>query len=122
MRRRVSSECVRVFGRALTAGLFMVASALGASAQTTLTISDPSQVVFATLRSGSYKDTNIPNPLETRSADSASDYLRRAMLKFDTQSTIPQGTSISSAFLTVTVKQGSPAASRRIAAYQVTTS
>ena len=44
------------------------------------------------------------------------------MLKFDTQNTIPQGSAVTSALLTVTVKTGSEDASRRIGAYQVTTS
>jgi endonuclease/exonuclease/phosphatase family metal-dependent hydrolase len=103
------------------AGIFLAASAIAASAQTTVSISDTSQVVFATLRAGSYANTNIA-ALETRAADSGSDYLRRAMLKFDTENGIPAGANVTSATLTVTVKQSSDDATRRIAAYQVTNS
>jgi endonuclease/exonuclease/phosphatase family metal-dependent hydrolase len=108
----------------MIAAIALVAAAQSsAHAQTTVTISAPqTQVVFATLRSGSYANTNIPNLLETRAADPASNYLRRALLKFDTQNTIPKGASVSAAYLTVTVKDGSEDASRRIAAYQVTNS
>jgi endonuclease/exonuclease/phosphatase family metal-dependent hydrolase len=104
-------------------GALMAVSALGASAQTTVTIAEPgTQVVYATLRDGSYANTNISNILETRAAAAGSSYLRRVMLKFDTQSTIPMGSNVTSASLTVTVKNGSGDATRNIGAYQVTTS
>jgi endonuclease/exonuclease/phosphatase family metal-dependent hydrolase len=110
-----------VFGRPVIAGIFLAASAIAASAQTTVSISDDSQVVFATVRAGSYANTTI-STLETRAADSGSSYLRRAMLKFDTENGIPAGAAVTSATLTVTVKQSSNDATRRIAAYQVTNS
>jgi endonuclease/exonuclease/phosphatase family metal-dependent hydrolase len=49
-------------------------------------------------------------------------YERHALLKFDTQNTIPAGSSVTSAILTVVVKTASAATTRRIAAYQVTQS
>lgn len=123
MRRSVSTAFARAFCKSMWAGLLVAGSALGAAAQTTVTLADPStQVVFATVRGGSYADTNISNVLETRAADATSSYVRRAMLKFDTQNTIPQGAAVSSAYITVTVKAGSADATRRIAAYQVTDS
>jgi endonuclease/exonuclease/phosphatase family metal-dependent hydrolase len=111
-----------VFGPAVIAAVFVGGSAIAASAQTTVTIADQTKVVYATVRGGSYANTNISNVLETRAADAGSSYLRRAMLKFDTENTIPSGANVTAAYLTVTVKDGSPDASRRIAAYQVTTS
>jgi endonuclease/exonuclease/phosphatase family metal-dependent hydrolase len=93
-----------------------------ASAQTTLALSQPrSEAWYATVRGGSYADKNLSTILETRSSSDA-EYLRRAFLKFDTHNTIPVGTSVTSATLSVTVKQGSPDATRRIGVYQVTTS
>jgi endonuclease/exonuclease/phosphatase family metal-dependent hydrolase len=117
----------RVFARRLTArlslavlGLVGVSSAV--SAQTTLTLQQPrTQAWYATVRGGTYANTNLSTILETR-ASTDPEYLRRALLKFDTQNTIPAGTSISQAILTVTVKQGSADASRRMGIYQVTTS
>ena len=93
-----------------------------ASAQTTVTLDQPkTEVVYATVRGGSYANTNLSTLLATRASDDLQ-YERRALLKFDTQNTIPSGSAVSSALLTVTVKNGSADASRRIAAYQVKTS
>src|SRR6185503_16754034 len=94
-----------------------------ASAQTTVTLNQATdkKVVHATLRGGSFADKNQSSVLATRASDKA-DYKRRALLKFDTQHTIPAGSAVSSALLTVTVKTGSDDASRSIGAYQVTTS
>ena len=99
-----------------------MAGASVASAQTTVVLNKPtSQVVFATLRGGPYANTNLNDLLETRASDDK-EFLRRALLKFDTETTIPKGTSIASAVMTLTVKDGSDDATRRIAAYQVTNS
>jgi endonuclease/exonuclease/phosphatase family metal-dependent hydrolase len=104
-------------------GLSAVAlSVTAASAQTTVTLNQSkAQVVYATLRAGAYANTNYPTTLTTRAADTADNH-RRALLKFDTQNTIPAGTAITSALMTVTVKSGSSVATRNIAAYQGTTS
>ena len=60
-----------------------------------------------TLRGGTYAGTNYgpQTTLETRASDDAS-YERRAILKFDTQNTIPAGSVVSSAVLTLTVAGG----------------
>ena len=119
MRMMVSRVCAR----ALVAMAAVAASVSAASAQTTVTLNQSNpQVVYATLRAGSYADTNLPTVLTTRAADTASNH-RRALLKFDTQNTIPDGSAVTSALMTLTVKGGSAAAAlRNIAAYQVTTS
>ena len=97
-------------------------SVAAASAQTTVTLNQPStQVVYATIRAGKYADTNQGADLETKNSADA-DVLRRALLKFDTQNTIPEGASVTSALLTVTVSGGGSDTSRNIAAYQVTQS
>ncbi|HSL21368.1 MAG TPA: DNRLRE domain-containing protein [Vicinamibacterales bacterium] len=88
-----------------------------AAAQKTITLSADD----ATLRGGSYANTNYGNGvLATRRSDDAS-YERRALLKFDTHNTIPAGSPISSARLVLTVAGGN-ADSRRIGAYCVTKS
>jgi endonuclease/exonuclease/phosphatase family metal-dependent hydrolase len=110
-------------GRLSTCGLLIVAAVTGggslASAQTTVTLNHPAtQVVWATVRGGSFANKNDQSLLATRSAEDV-EYNRRALLKFDTQHTIPDGSHVTSALLTVTVKGGSEDASRRIGAYQI---
>jgi endonuclease/exonuclease/phosphatase family metal-dependent hydrolase len=122
MQIRVSGPAGRVLSRALI-GLTVLAGATAvASAQTTITLNQPgSQVVSATVRGGKHADKNDQSLLATRSAEDL-EYNRRAMLKFDTQNTIPAGSAVTSATMTVTVKTGSEDGSRRIGVYQVTTS
>jgi endonuclease/exonuclease/phosphatase family metal-dependent hydrolase len=93
-----------------------------AAAQTTVTINVPkTQVVYATLRGGTYANTNFDTLLETRAASDAS-YTRRAMLKFDTENVIPAGSNVTSATMTLTVKNADAGQTRHVAAYQVTNS
>jgi endonuclease/exonuclease/phosphatase family metal-dependent hydrolase len=114
---RITQRVARVF-----LGLLAIATASAASAQTTVSINQPkTQVVFATVRGGSFANTNLPTLLATRSATDL-EYQRRALLKFDTQNTIPAGSNVTSATLSVFVKSGSADATRNVAAYQVTTS
>jgi endonuclease/exonuclease/phosphatase family metal-dependent hydrolase len=110
-----------LFG-ALQSAVLLVGSVSGASAQSTVTVSQPgSEVVFATLRGGTYAETTLSTLLATR-ASTNREYERRALLKFDTEHTIPAGSAVTSALLTVIVKSGSADASRAIGVYQVTTS
>ena len=121
MPTRVSGHGARLFTRALMiVAAFSGASA--ASAQTTISLNQPSsQVVSATIRGGTHADSNDQWTLETRAADNL-DYNRRALIKFDTENTIPKGSAVTSATLTVTVKSGSTDSSRTIAAYQTSLS
>jgi endonuclease/exonuclease/phosphatase family metal-dependent hydrolase len=88
----------------LAAAAAFVAFAIPAGAQT-LTLTSASDT---TLRGGSYANTNYGTKslLEIRAGSSDLTYERRMLLKFDTDSTIPQGTSITSAKLTITVAGG----------------
>ena len=105
-----------------TAAGLVIASAGIAAAQTTVTLHEPNTRAWsATVRGGTFASKNLKTILETRSSTDP-EYARRALLKFDTQNTIPAGKSITSAILTVTVKDGSGDSSRRIGAYQVKTS
>jgi endonuclease/exonuclease/phosphatase family metal-dependent hydrolase len=111
-----------IFRKLTAAAWLLIASAGVAGAQTTVTLHEPnSRAWSATVRGGSYANKNLRTILETRSSTDP-EYARRALLKFDTQNTIPAGKAISSAILTVTVKDGSGDSSRRIGAYQVKTS
>ena len=121
MQVRLSGRNNRLFSRALVTVVFSGAATV-ASAQTTVTLNQATtQVEAATVRGGSYATKNERSVLATR-ASTDLEYHRRAFLKFDTQNTIPAGSSVSSALLTVTVKMGSEDASRLVGAYQVTTS
>ena len=102
----------------LTAASFTVcalaAGATPVAAQSTMTLTDSSAT---TLRGGSYASTNFSKQtiIETRASSDAT-YLRRGLLKFDTHTTLPQGTKISSATLTITVA-GSGSQARTLSAF-----
>jgi endonuclease/exonuclease/phosphatase family metal-dependent hydrolase len=122
MRTTVSGRNGRLFTRALISAVAIAAAASGASAQTTVTLDQPAtHVLAATLRGGSYANQNEEWTLATRASDDLEN-ARRALLKFDTENTIPKGSAVTSAILTITVKSGSADASRTIAAYQTTQS
>jgi endonuclease/exonuclease/phosphatase family metal-dependent hydrolase len=122
MRKALSALNGRVISGVLFGVVAFVASTSGASAQTTVSLNQPkSQVVYATLRGGTYASKNYPTLLATQASTDLSN-ARRALLKFDTQNLIPAGANVTSAVLTVTVKSGGSDASRTIAAYQGTTS
>ena len=80
----------------------------GTAAAQTVVLNQPApQVTDTTIRAGAYAHTNYDTqPLVTRRSDDDPDFTRRALLKFDTQNTIPAGAHISSATLTLTVKSG----------------
>ncbi len=103
--------------RTLLVLLFASASAI-ARAQTTVTL--PS-VTWGTVRGGSYANAFQGDLLSTRASDNES-YMRRAMLKFDTQNRVPAGAKVTSARLTVTIAYANTGTARHVAAYQVTDS
>src|SRR3954471_18460062 len=112
----------RVFIRALLSAAAISGGAVMASAQTTVSLNQPtSQVVSATIRGGSYANTPNQWTLETRSSDNL-EYERRALLKFDTENEIPKGSAVTSATLTVTVKRASGDLTRTVGAYQTSLS
>jgi endonuclease/exonuclease/phosphatase family metal-dependent hydrolase len=89
----------------LAAAVFFVPS--GASAQTTVKIADPvKQVDDARIQGGSYANRVFDNErLATKVHPSDATYHRRSVLKFDTHNTIPQGATIQSAILTLTLSK-----------------
>ena len=122
MRIGVSARRPGVFIRALAGATAVIWGAGAASAQTTVTLNQAdTQAWSVTLRGGTYANTNNSKTLETRSASDMS-YQRNALLKFDTQNGVPSGANVTSAILTITVKDGSGDATRRIGVYQVTQS
>ncbi len=112
--RFTGSIARRGAARLAAVSLLLGAAAVPASAQT-LQLTDSSAT---TLRGGTYAGTNFSSAtlLETRASDDAS-YVRRILLKFDTHNTIPAGTSIAAATLTVT-QAGGNAQSRTLSVYR----
>ena len=118
MQPRVSSVC----GLVLLSSLVLAPAGEAQSKQTTIKLNQSRpQVVYGTLRAGAYKNQNLPTILITHPADNPND-LRRAFVKFDTQNTIPRGSVVTSALMTLTLMRGTGGSSRRIGAYQITTS
>ena len=111
----------RVFAVLALSVSALASSARSASSQTTVSLSHPSEVVYATIRGGSHANSNQSTLLATRPSTDP-EYNRRALLKFDTHNHIPKGSTVTSALLTVTVKTGSEDSTRSIGAYQITTS
>jgi endonuclease/exonuclease/phosphatase family metal-dependent hydrolase len=105
----------RRLGHALLALAATLALTGQASAQT-LTLTNANDT---TLRGGSYANTNYSGSVLVTRASANLSYVRRALLKFDTHNTIPAGSAIQSATLTLTVRGGNED-TRRVAAYCVT--
>lgn len=109
--------CKHLEWSGLCAAAMLALFARPASAQSvTLAAAD------ATIRPGIYEDVNFGSQefLETKS-DKNPNKIRRALLKFDTDTTIPPDSEIKSAILTLTVKGGS-VPSRHLAVYCVPSS
>src|SRR5262245_6828663 len=122
MNRRVFTRTMGVCLQLVAGVWWLGALTAGTAAETTLKLAQPgSQVVYATIRAGSFAGRNLPTILETR-ASSNPESCRRALVKFDTEHTIPRGASVASATLTMTVKDASGDPTRRVGAYQTTTS
>jgi endonuclease/exonuclease/phosphatase family metal-dependent hydrolase len=113
--------CGSVIRAAITA-FVALGCAVGADAQTTLVLNQPTtQVTDTSIRGGTYASTNyVGQDLATKSYSDAT-YVRRALVKFDTENTIPLGATVAAATLTVTVASGGSDATRPIAAYQILT-
>lgn len=92
-----------------------------ASAQTTRVINQPdSQVIDTTIRNGPYASVNQDGATLLTRSSTVPEWERRAILDFDATS-IPAGTSVSSATLTLTLKSGlgTSGAQRPVAAYRL---
>ncbi len=111
--------CVRVIERLGGALLGLTLAGAPAAAATTVVLNVPgTQVQDATVRGGTYENTNYAGGVLVTRASSVWSNVRRALLKFDTSSTIPAGSTIVSATLTLTVKGGN-ASTRHVAAHYV---
>jgi hypothetical protein len=104
--------------RAAWLGLIFTSVSVAADAQTTVTLP---AVTWGTVRAGAYANSFQGDLLATRASDTP-DYLRRAMLKFDTQNGIPAGESVTSAILSVTISYANSGTARHVGAYPITDS
>jgi endonuclease/exonuclease/phosphatase family metal-dependent hydrolase len=116
--------CTRNFRAIAFTVASFAASPASAGAQTTLVLNTPgTQVTDTMVQAGSFANTKFGTSgmLATRASTNV-EYLRRALLKFDTQNTLPAKSQIRSAVLTLTVKMGGAEANRAISVFPVTTS
>jgi endonuclease/exonuclease/phosphatase family metal-dependent hydrolase len=107
--------------RRLLALTFAVALSAGvASAQTTVTVNNPSTHVDDTvIRGGTYANTVFDKqPLATKVHPTDQAYTRRTLLKFDTHNTVPAGATVQSATLTLTISKAD-AETRKLAVYRL---
>src|SRR3954453_14851654 len=115
----MNSKTILRVAAGAAAGLVPPAAAAGSAAAQTLQLTQSNATV---LRGGTYADTNLSADLvlSTRASTDAT-YVRRIVLKFDTESPLPAGTPITSAILTLTVAVGN-AETRTLSAFRVNSS
>ena len=117
------TSTARLLTTTVFAALAFAASLAGADAQTTLVLNAPgTQVTDATIQGGLSATINASTAdmIATR-ASTNPDYLRRALLAFDTATTLPSDATLRSATLTLTVKTAGTDAARTIGVFPVTT-
>src|SRR5919112_5876044 len=107
---------IRRIAAHVTAGLVLSAAAAGPALAQTVKLTQSNATV---IRGGTYASANFSKDpkLATRASGDAT-YVRRSIMKFDTENTIPKGASISSATLTLTIAGGN-SESRQIGVYRV---
>ena len=91
-----------------------------ATAQTTVTVNTPPAAAGMTIRGGTYAGVNFNGGLLATKASTDPTYVRHVLLDFDTDTTVPAGTVVDSATLTLTVHSGGATALRRVGIYPVT--
>jgi endonuclease/exonuclease/phosphatase family metal-dependent hydrolase len=120
----MSTIFTRAVRTALVVAAAVAASVGSAQAQTTLILDAPgTQVTDVMIQAGTSANTNFnKSDMVATRASANYDYLRRALIKFDTQNTIPEKSTIQSAVMTLTVKTGGADAARTITVFPVTSS
>jgi hypothetical protein len=85
--------------------------------QTTVTLNSAALAADTAIRGGSYASMNFDGGvLVTRVSDNP-DLIRRSLLNFDTDSTVPARAAIQSAILSVTVKWGGVMPTRQVGVF-----
>jgi endonuclease/exonuclease/phosphatase family metal-dependent hydrolase len=120
----MSTFATRSVRMALFTAAAVAASFSNAQAQTTLILDAPgTQVTDVMIQAGASANTNF-NSTDMLATLASTNYddLRRALLKFDTQNTIPAKSTIQSAVMTLTLKDAGTDAARSISVFPVTIS
>ena len=113
---------VRTLAAAVLAASALTAFPATAQAQTTVVLDAPmSEARDTMVRGGGYARTNFDSEDLVTRASNNEEFVRRSLLKFDTESRIPENAAIESATLTLTVKAGN-SETRRLSAYRVSQS
>ena len=113
----MSGRVCEILGTRVPSALAALALLSGAANAQTVTLPAYEDT---TLQGGAYQDRNFGNgDLVTRASPSDPTWIRHALLKFDTHNLIPAGATITSAMLTVTVKDSYNAETRTVTAYCV---
>jgi endonuclease/exonuclease/phosphatase family metal-dependent hydrolase len=122
-REDLMSRCVQIGMRGMGAAALLIMSTFvaPAAAQTTVVLDSPSEVSDSFIRAGDYARTIHNNGVLTTKANNNPDYVRRALLKFDTENHIPARSRIQSATMTVTLAR-SESSTRTISAYRIANS
>jgi hypothetical protein len=112
--------CARGLVRGLSTAAFVAFTAGAALAQTTVLNVPDIQVIDTIIRNGSFATTNQDGATLLTRSSTEPEWERRTVIAFDASS-IPQGTSIASASLTLTVKSGlgAPGATRPVVVYRL---
>ena len=85
----VRTRWIKAAGILAVCGAWAVGSP--AQAQTTATLSQPGvEATDTTIRSGSYANTNLDGQVLVTRSSTEPEWVRRTLLKFDTENTIPQ--------------------------------
>jgi hypothetical protein len=106
--------------RTLSAAIWMLSAAAAAHAQTTVTLNGTGHVSDTSIRGGTYAAVNNSGDglLATKLSTDPT-FVRRVLLDFDTETTVPAGAAIQSATLTLTVHSGGVQPARLIGVYPV---
>ena len=118
MSRRVNIG-VRIFGTVAFAATAWLGTPARAGAQTTVVLDAPNtEVIDTMIQGGASAATNFDGGRLITRASATADYVRRILLKFNTETPIPANATISSATLTLTV-MGGKTETRKLSVYRL---
>jgi endonuclease/exonuclease/phosphatase family metal-dependent hydrolase len=120
----MSTQGFRAVRIAMFGVLVIAGSVVGAAAQTTLLLNAPGMhVTDTTIQGGTRANTNFSTSDGLRtSANTNYSEVRHALIRFDTENTMPAGSRIVSATLTLTLKSAGSDATRTLGLFPITAS
>jgi endonuclease/exonuclease/phosphatase family metal-dependent hydrolase len=120
----MSTQRFRAVRTAMFGVLVIAGSVMGAAAQTTLLLNAPGMhVTDTTIQGGTKANTNF-NTSDALGTSANTNYseVRHALLRFDTENTMPAGSRIVSATLTLTLKSAGSDATRTLGLFPISAS